>query len=98
MNLKSKSSPIFQAHRVVLAACSDYFRAMFTSELTESREREVTLSGVSALGMQFLLEYAYTSRLVLNLTNIHDVLSAASHVQVVTVIEACSTYLLVSNI
>ena len=56
-------------------------------------EKEIKLEGVSAKGMHFLLDYAYTSRLALNLSNIQDVLSAASHVQVVTVVEACSSYL-----
>ena len=69
---------------------------MFTSAVKESREKEVTLEGINANGMHFLLDYAYTSRLALNLANIQDVLSAASHVQVVTVVEACSNYLLVS--
>ncbi|XP_067013052.1 kelch-like protein 26 [Anabrus simplex] len=83
----------FQAHRVVLASCSDYFRAMFTDAMKESRQSEICLNGVTAAGIRLLLEYAYTSRLALNLANIQDVLSAASHVQVVAVVEACSNYL-----
>ncbi|XP_054267106.1 kelch-like protein 26 isoform X2 [Macrosteles quadrilineatus] len=83
----------FQAHRVVLASCSDYFRAMFTDAMRESRQSEICLNGVSAAGMRLLLDYAYTSRLALNLANIQDVLSAASHIQVVAVVEACSNYL-----
>lgn len=83
----------FQAHRVVLASCSDYFRAMFTDEMRERGQSEISLNGVSAMGMRCLLDYAYTSRLSLNLANIQDVLAAAAHVQVVTIVEACSNYL-----
>lgn len=83
----------FKAHRVVLASCSDYFRAMFTDEMKESRLSEICLNGVSAEGMKYLLDYAYTSKLALSLSNIQDVLSAASHVQLLAVIEACSSYL-----
>lgn len=82
-----------QAHRVVLASCSDYFRAMFTDAMRESRQSEICLNGVTAAGIRLLLDYAYTSRLALNLANIQDVLSAANHVQVVAVVEACSNYL-----
>jgi len=45
------------------------------------------------LGFSLLLEYAYTARLSLNLANIQDVLSAATHVQMVNVIFACTDYL-----
>lgn len=83
----------FQAHKVVLASCSDYFRAMFTDPMLESRQSEICLNGVSAAGMRLLLEYAYTSRLALTLANVQDVLSAASHVQLVAVVEACSNFL-----
>lgn len=83
----------FQAHRVVLASCSDYFRAMFTDAMKESRQSEICLNGVTAEGMRYLLEYAYTSRLALSLANIQDVLSAANHVQLLAVVEACSSYL-----
>lgn len=61
--------------------------------MRESRQSEICLNGVTAAGMRLLLDYAYTSRLSLNLANIQDVLSAASHIQVVAVVEACSNYL-----
>lgn len=70
---------------------------MFTDAMRESRQSEICLNGVSAAGMRLLLDYAYTSRLALNLANIQDVLSAASHIQVVAVVEACSTYLQVTS-
>lgn len=66
---------------------------MFTDAMRESRQSEICLNGVTAAGMRLLLDYAYTSRLALNLENIQDVLSAASHIQVVAVVEACSNYL-----
>jgi len=36
-------------HRVVLSACSPYFHAMFTGELVESRQMEVTVTVFPAL-------------------------------------------------
>ncbi|GAB6023767.1 hypothetical protein CHUAL_014220 [Chamberlinius hualienensis] len=83
----------FKAHRVVLASCSDYFRAMFTDALKESQLNEIYLKGVSAEGMRYLLEYVYTSRLAINLANIQDILAAANHVQMFSIVEACSRYL-----
>lgn len=64
--------------------------------MLEARQSEICLNGVTAAGMRLLLEYAYTSRLALNLANVQDVLSAASHIQLVAVVEACSNYLQVS--
>ncbi|XP_060528987.1 kelch-like protein 26 isoform X2 [Cylas formicarius] len=84
---------LFQAHKAVLSACSDYFRAMFTDNMLEARKNEICLNGITAKGFHQLLEYAYTSHLALNLANVQDVLEAASHVQMVNCIQACSNYL-----
>lgn len=83
----------FEAHRIVLAACSDYFLAMFTEPMKESREKEIRLYGVTAIGVEVLLEYAYTSKLELTPDNIDEVLSAASHLQMDKVVHACANYL-----
>ncbi|RWS04817.1 kelch-like protein 26 [Dinothrombium tinctorium] len=53
----------------------------------------IILNDVSSEGMRALIEYTYTSRVTLSLTNIENVLSAASHLQFLDVIEACSSYL-----
>lgn len=92
VTLKAGGQP-FEAHRVVLASCSEYFRAMFTDAMKESQQKEICLNGVTAEGMSCLINYAYTSKLALNLSNCQDILSAANHLQFLDVVEACSAYL-----
>lgn len=82
-----------QAHRVVLASVSEYFRAMFADRMKESRQQDVSMDGVTARGIRLLINYAYTARLELNLENIIDVLSAANYVRMNAVVKECSNYL-----
>lgn len=49
-------------HRNVLSAASPYFRAMFTSSLTESRQMRVELHEVDAASVSLLINYAYTGK------------------------------------
>jgi hypothetical protein len=51
------------AHRSVLAACSHYFYAMFTSELAESRSDSVTLKQIDGHALELLVEFMYTSEI-----------------------------------
>lgn len=82
-----------QAHRVVLASVSEYFRAMFADHMKESRQQDVSMDGITGRGIRLLINYAYTASIELNLENIIDVLSAANYVQMDAVVDECSNYL-----
>ncbi|CAH8473128.1 unnamed protein product [Schistosoma rodhaini] len=84
----------FLAHRVVLAASSDYFDAMFSSGMAESAQLEVELKSITPEIMDTLLDYVYTGQVRVSMANVQDLLPAASLVQMEGVKVACSNFLL----
>ncbi|CAL8071894.1 unnamed protein product [Calicophoron daubneyi] len=84
----------FLAHRVVLAATSDYFDAMFSNGMAESAQLEVELKSISPDVMDALLDYVYTGQVHVTMENVQDLLPAASLVQMEGVKAACSNFLL----
>ncbi|VDL93600.1 unnamed protein product [Schistocephalus solidus] len=83
----------FPAHRVVLAASSDYFDAMFSSGMAESAQLEVELKSVSPDVMEALLDFMYTGQVRVSMDNVQDLLPAASLVQMEGVKTVCSAFL-----
>ncbi|XP_077982399.1 kelch-like protein 38 [Glandiceps talaboti] len=83
----------FPCHRAVLACSSPYFKAMFSSEMKETREGRITIDKISATVLEQLLEYAYTSTIVINSTNAQELLEFANLLQYKKIVEACSKYL-----
>uniref|UniRef100_A0A1I7XLL1 BTB domain-containing protein n=1 Tax=Heterorhabditis bacteriophora TaxID=37862 RepID=A0A1I7XLL1_HETBA len=55
----------FPAHKVLLAARSDYFRAMLYGGMKESDEGEIILEETSVFAFRVLLKYIYTAKLTL---------------------------------
>ena len=49
-------------HRNVLSAASPYFRAMFTSDMSESKQEKVQLHEVEASSVKILVDFAYTGK------------------------------------
>jgi kelch-like protein 20 len=72
------------AHRVILSACSPYFHAMFTGELAESRQTEVTIRDIDEVAMELLIDFCYTSSITVEESNVQTLLPAACllHLQV----------------
>ena len=58
------------SHKCVLAAVSNYFKAMFTAGLAESNQEEVTINGISSPILEQLLEYAYTAEIKITKSNV----------------------------
>ncbi|KAI8506323.1 Kelch repeat and BTB domain-containing protein 8 [Branchiostoma belcheri] len=71
----------FPCHRAVLASCSPYFRAMFTSSYSEARQDRITIQDVSEVAMATILDYAYTGCLETEPDQVQAVMSAAGLLQ-----------------
>ncbi|XP_078392744.1 kelch-like protein 40b [Cetorhinus maximus] len=83
----------FPCHRLVLAACSPYFRAMFLSDLEESKKREIALEDVEPDMVEVLLRYIYTSEVQLSDNNVQDIFTAANMFQIPSIFTVCISYL-----
>ncbi|XP_066279903.1 kelch-like protein 24 [Branchiostoma lanceolatum] len=80
-------------HRNVLAACSEYFRAMFCNGHSESKENRVTIHDVGTNTLQLLVDYAYTSKVTITEDNVMKLLEGANFFRILPVRDACVTFI-----
>ncbi|XP_066275842.1 kelch repeat and BTB domain-containing protein 8-like [Branchiostoma lanceolatum] len=83
----------FPCHRLVLSAASPYFRAMFTSDMAESRQKTVVLQGLDAGMFGEILSYIYSGTLHVSLDKVQLLYQAADLLQLDYVRDTCSSYM-----
>ncbi|XP_074647308.1 kelch-like protein 3 [Tubulanus polymorphus] len=81
------------AHKAVLAACSPYFYAMFTGELTEAKADRIVLREIDGKALSLLIDFVYTSEVHVTEENVQILLPAANLLQLVEVRDACCDFL-----
>ncbi|CAG5129308.1 unnamed protein product [Candidula unifasciata] len=83
----------FPAHRIVLAASSDYFSAMFTNGMKEQDKLVIDLHEIPSSMMEILLDFVYTETVEVSVENVQELLPAACLLQLTGVKNACCRFL-----
>ncbi|XP_014282513.1 kelch-like protein 10 isoform X2 [Halyomorpha halys] len=89
--VESKDGKVYRAHRLILATAGEYFQAAFTNPLSKSH-KHLALPFSSSI-VDSIMEFAYTGTVKLSVEKVEELLPAADHLGMVTLIDLCSQYL-----
>ncbi|XP_019486479.1 PREDICTED: actin-binding protein IPP [Hipposideros armiger] len=83
----------FKVHRLVLAASSPYFAALFTGGMKESSKDVVQILGIEAGIFQILIDFIYTGIVNIGVNNVQELIVAADMLQLTEVVNLCCEFL-----
>ncbi|XP_077968554.1 uncharacterized protein LOC144422701 [Styela clava] len=90
INVGEKS---FRVHRTVLAASSEYFESMFSSNLKEVHDGHVNMEDVDQDGIAQCVEFMYKGKADLKIKNIQHILHASNLLQMEELTNLCFQFL-----
>ncbi|CAH1251864.1 ZBTB17 [Branchiostoma lanceolatum] len=80
---------VFWAHKCILCGSSGYFASVLSNNTTD----KITLPGLTPQGVAVVLDFVYTSELNLTIENALETNNAANFLQVMDILNNCSTFL-----
>lgn len=81
------------AHKIILSAASPYFKAMFTGEMTESKQDKIIIRDIDESAMEMLVDFCYSSKITVDEKSVQTLLPAACILQLQDVQNYCSEFL-----
>lgn len=83
-----------KAHKLVLASSSPYFKALLAGSFRETNLCEsITIDNINHLTLETIINYIYTSEVIITELNVQHLLPAAILLQIEDVVNACCIYL-----
>lgn len=84
----------YRTHRSVLAACSQYFKKLFTVATVDGGDHHhaavvYEIDFVAPESLTAILEFAYTSTLTVTASNVKEILNAAQMLEIPCIINVC---------
>ncbi|XP_048875691.1 zinc finger and BTB domain-containing protein 7C [Brienomyrus brachyistius] len=79
----------YHTHRSVLAACSQYFKKLFTVGMDCDQHSVYEIDFVAPESLTAILEFAYTSTLTITTSNVKEILNAAQMLEIPCIIRVC---------
>lgn len=77
---------------MVLNEVSDYFKAMFSTELREGGQREISIKKVDGDILYQLIEYCYSGEIAINNANVEELSQTATMLQFTGVVQNCTEF------